>query len=171
MAEKSTLSADARIVGTALFAFMTPGSGIFTVGMVESRPTARTQAALDELVAEEYLRKFYSKISPSVSYHLERKIPHASLAMIKKAGKFLIMEPVEKKLKIPDGSTDAEKIACVVEAVRLIEEKRKIAALLDPQNAPFPMVGKAARAYQQGKADAYQYALEMLNASWFGLKD
>ncbi len=45
------VSDDAKAVGSAWFSLMRPGRGDLTFRMGESRPTARAQAALDELLS------------------------------------------------------------------------------------------------------------------------
>lgn len=45
------LSDDAKAVAGSVFGTMRPGHGTLTFRMIESRPTARMQAALDELEA------------------------------------------------------------------------------------------------------------------------
>jgi len=54
--EIADLSADALFLAGSLFNMMAPGVGTVTFHMRESRPTARTQAALDELVAAEAVK-------------------------------------------------------------------------------------------------------------------
>lgn len=51
-AQKERLSPDALYFAGSMFFLMTPGEGELTFKMVESRPSDRSQAALDELVAE-----------------------------------------------------------------------------------------------------------------------
>lgn len=50
-AQKSMLSADALWFAGSMFSMMRPGHGQLTFRMQESRPSLRSQAALDELVA------------------------------------------------------------------------------------------------------------------------
>jgi hypothetical protein len=47
----SALSADAKFFGASMFSMMVPGEGKLTFQMVTSKPSPRSQAALDELVA------------------------------------------------------------------------------------------------------------------------
>jgi len=46
-----TLSEDAKFFGASMFSLMEPGEGKLTFKMIESVPSPRSQAALDELVA------------------------------------------------------------------------------------------------------------------------
>lgn len=48
---RESLSADARYCGASLFRMMEPGKGVIRFLMIDSEPSPRTQAALDELVA------------------------------------------------------------------------------------------------------------------------
>lgn len=50
MAELTKLSDDAKFFASSMFSMMEPGEGTLTFQMVESKPSARSQAALDELV-------------------------------------------------------------------------------------------------------------------------
>lgn len=50
-AQRETLSADALYFASSMFMLMTPGKGELTFRMVDSKPSPRSQAALDELVA------------------------------------------------------------------------------------------------------------------------
>lgn len=50
-AQRGSLSSDALYFAGSMFMLMTSGKGELTFRMVESRPSPRSQAALDELVA------------------------------------------------------------------------------------------------------------------------
>lgn len=50
------LSKDAKFFGSSMFWLMEPGKGKLTFMMVESRPSPRSQAALDELVAAGFVK-------------------------------------------------------------------------------------------------------------------
>lgn len=50
------LSADARYFGSSMFWLMSPNAGKLTFHMVESKPSPRSQAALDELVAAKLVK-------------------------------------------------------------------------------------------------------------------
>ncbi len=50
-AQAEKLSADAKFFASSIFYMMPPGAGKLTFQMIESRPSDRSQAALDELVA------------------------------------------------------------------------------------------------------------------------
>lgn len=86
------VSQDAMFLGGSMFGLMKPGGGKLTFRMVESRPTKRTQDALDELVkaglisVEPFNRYGGFVYTPLIAF----KRPSATLA--KRVGKWPITE-------------------------------------------------------------------------------
>lgn len=67
--------------------------------------------------------------------------------------------------------TDQEKLQGVKEGLQIIEAALAKARKADPLDVPMPLVGDEARIWHAATANAYQHALEMLNASsWFGIE-
>lgn len=56
------------------------------------------------------------------------------------------------------------KLSEVVDGFKIIEKNLAIATKADPSQAPFPLVGEAARLHHTASASAYQHALEMCNS-------
>lgn len=88
------ISADALFLAGSLFNMMEPGIGSLTFRMQESRPTARTQAALDELVAVGAVNaKPFNDIG-GVVYTPMRRFDRTTKKQAKAAGKWPIVEPI-----------------------------------------------------------------------------
>ena len=94
--EDDVLSDDAKAVAGGWFGFMRPGAGRVTCHMRETKPTARAQAAIDELVAAGIVKvsKFnrygglvYEPLKDCTEYR-------RWLAKHPESGKFDMMEPV-----------------------------------------------------------------------------
>lgn len=89
------ISSDAMFLGGSLFGLMQPGKGQLTFKMIESRPSKRTQDALDELVkaglvsVEPFNRHGGFVYTPLVTF----KRP--SMALTKRIGRWPITEPIE----------------------------------------------------------------------------
>lgn len=88
------LSTDAFFLGGSLFSMMTPGEGELTFAMRESRPTARTQAALDELVKAKVVTAEPMNDIGGVTYRPTVAFPRPSQAMAKRIGPWKIAEPI-----------------------------------------------------------------------------
>lgn len=89
----AALSQDAQFLGSALFSMMEVG-GTLTFGMRESRPTARTQAALDELVQAGCVSVKPFNDFGGVVYTLTKPFRRPTAKQVKQAGKWPITEPV-----------------------------------------------------------------------------
>lgn len=94
MAKLKLLSPDAMFLGSSLFSMMTPGDGKLTFTMRESRPTARTQRALDELVRTKLVFVEPFNELGGVTYRPLAIFPRPSAAAAKRAGKWPITEPI-----------------------------------------------------------------------------
>lgn len=95
MSMSKLISPDAFFLGCSMFSMMEPNEGKLTFQMRESRPTARTQRALDELVkaklvAAEPFNKF-----GGITYTPLVRFKRASMAAAKRAGSWPITEPIE----------------------------------------------------------------------------
>lgn len=92
------LSDDARCVYTALFGYGRAGSSTLTFHMDESKPTPRTQAALDELVAAGRLTVTPFNKYGGVTYTLivEPDGAHRANHALMKRNSWPITEPIVK---------------------------------------------------------------------------
>lgn len=89
------LSFDAKFLAGALFAMMEPGVGTLTFGMRESKPTARTQAALDELVAKNAaMVRPFNKFG-GVVYTPLRTFRRPTAPEEKRAGPWVVIEKIK----------------------------------------------------------------------------
>ncbi len=101
------ISQDAMFLGGSMFGLMEPGKGKLTFQCAESRPTKRTQAALDELVraglvtVEPFNRHGGFVYTPLIAF----KRPSAALT--KRIGKWPITEPIAGRAALADGGRDA----------------------------------------------------------------
>jgi hypothetical protein len=90
------LSKDAKFFGSSMFWLMEPGKGELTFRMVETRPSPRSQAALDELVAAGAVsRRPFNRLggvvyTPLIAFDRPGKAP---------PGKWPITEPIRAALK------------------------------------------------------------------------
>lgn len=91
---ETVISQDAMFLGSSLFWMMRPGEGKLTFQMVENRPTARTQAALDELVAAELVSVEPFNRFGGVTYTPLAPFKRPSAALTKRVGKWRVVEPI-----------------------------------------------------------------------------
>lgn len=88
------LSFDAQYLAGSLFAMMVPGEGTLTFGMKQSRPTQRTQAALDELVEKGAVSVRPFNQFGGFVYTPQQRFKRPTKAQEIAAGKWNITEPV-----------------------------------------------------------------------------
>lgn len=88
------LSDDAYFLACSLFSMMKPNDGTVTFRMQESRPTARTQAALDELVARGKLTVRPFNQFGGFVYSPTLAFPRPNAKETKAAGEWLITEKI-----------------------------------------------------------------------------
>ena len=88
------VSDDAKFLGSSLFGMMEPMVGKLTFHMKESRPTARTQAALDELVAKQLVSMSALNQFGGVVYSPRLRFPRPTAAQSKRAGKWPVTEKI-----------------------------------------------------------------------------
>lgn len=94
MAKLKLLSPDAMFLGSSLFSMMTPGDGKLTFGMRESRPTARTQAALDEMVKAKVVSVEPFNDLGGLTYRPLVSFRRPSQSLARRVGKWPITEPI-----------------------------------------------------------------------------
>ena len=90
----AVLSADALYFAGTMFNMMVPGEGTLIFRMKESRPTARSQAALDELVAAGAISVAPFNQFGGLVYTPLRTFKRPTAAQAKTAGAWSITEPV-----------------------------------------------------------------------------
>lgn len=96
MANLKLLSPDAYFLGCSLFSMMEPEVGTLTFGMRESRPTQRTQNALDELVKAKCARVEPFNDFGGVVYTVLVKFPRPTERLAQRAGRWPITEALSK---------------------------------------------------------------------------
>lgn len=103
-----SLSADALFFAGSMFMLMTPGKGELTFRLVERKPSDRSQAALDELVAAGVVSSEPFNEYGGVTYRPLVEFPRVGKAP---AGKWPVTVPITPALRAPltsGGAKDGE---------------------------------------------------------------
>jgi len=94
MSRLKLISSDAMFLGGSMFGLMEPGKGKLTFQMRESRPSKRTQNALDELVKAGLVSVEPFNSHGGVTYTPLTSFKRPSQALTKRVGKWPLTEPI-----------------------------------------------------------------------------